>query len=313
MLSIKNIFLNYKKSSSFHKFNSDRNNLNFFQKIYWLVLNFINNFLPNANYKPFKIVGFKNFKFQNYKDKNLNVTPSRFLSNMFWENFNWTLLKEALKDINILDTGCGSGQFALELFSYYENINSYTGIDFQKFAKWKNISENNNSINFIQNSSTNLKNSIPINTNLFISQSAIEHFEDDLLYFRQIKQFITKTNSEVFQIHLFPSEACLWTYLCHGVRQYSPRSISKIVEIFLDNSYAVLYPLGGKNLNNFHFREITIPLMITKKYKNYTFMNQDKYKVSMIESLKKDLKIKSKTKATFYALLIHSNYKDILF
>ena len=94
--------------------------------------------------------------------------------------------------------------------------------------------------------SVNFLKKIPENTNLFITQSAIEHFENDLDFFRQINQFIYKKDINAIQIHLFPAPPSLWLYLHHGVRQYNLRSLKKILEIFNKiRTYAVIYPLGG--------------------------------------------------------------------
>ena len=59
-------------------------------------------------------------------------------------------------------------------------------------------------ITFEQRNSNNILDVIPAGTNFFISQSAIEHFESDLMYFRHIKAFIDCTNNNTVQIYVFP-------------------------------------------------------------------------------------------------------------
>ena len=113
--------------------------------------------------------------------------------------------------------------------------------------------------------SNDLVEHIPKDTNLFISQSAIEHFDDDLIYFRNIKSHIDKYKNNTIQIHLFPSAACIKKYLWHGIRQYTPRTISKITDIFDDDkTYSVLYKLGGENCNKLHLDYITKPIYLKK-------------------------------------------------
>ena len=90
----------------------------------------------------------------------------------------------------------------------------------------------NSFITLIENSSSNISEFVDKETNLFITQSAIEHFNYDLEYFQQIKKFIDKNKTNIIQIHLFPSPACLWLYLFHGVRQYNFRAIMQIIDIF---------------------------------------------------------------------------------
>ena len=68
-------------------------------------------------------------------------------------------------------------------------------------------------ITLIENSSSNISEFIDNETNLFITQSAIEHFNYDLEYFEQIKTFIDKKQKNIIQIHLFPSPVSLWLYL----------------------------------------------------------------------------------------------------
>lgn len=128
------------------------------------------------------------------------------------------------------------------LNDFAEGIKSYYGIDFYKRKKWYELMKENSFIKLKQDSSSNLINNIPQNTNLFISQSAIEHFKFDIKYFNQLKYFINHSNKNIIQIHLFPSPACLWLYLYHGVRQYNLNSILEIINIFsTTKSYFRIY------------------------------------------------------------------------
>ena len=52
--------------------------------------------------------------------------------------------------------------------------------------------DQNSFITFIENSSSNIFEFIDNETNLFITQSAIEHFNYDLEYFQQIKNLLIK-------------------------------------------------------------------------------------------------------------------------
>jgi hypothetical protein len=143
---------------------------------------------------------------------------------------------------------------------------------------------------------------------MFISQSAIEHFDNDLMYFYQIKDFINKTKNNVVHVHIFPSAACLKKYLWHGVRQYTPRTISKITKIFdNDNTYSILYKLGGGNSNKLHFNYITKPILTEKA----DYRETDEYFGLLKDAIVEDLI--DNDNPSFYALVIHSNYTNKIF
>ena len=115
---------------------------------------------------------------------------------------------------------------------YWKGIDSYLGIDNFYNKNWEFLAKKYKFIKFYKTSYLNISKLIPKKTNLFISQSAIEHFDHDLEYFSQINNFINSQNNNTIQIHLFPSPACLWLYLFHGFRQYNFNSILKIIKIF---------------------------------------------------------------------------------
>ena len=97
-----------------------------------------------------------------------------------------------------------------------------------------------------------------------MTQSAIEHVEADLIYFEKIKDYIRTYNKSVIQVHLFPSSVCLRLYLFHGIRQYTPRTISKITRIFSVFSNTTLFRLGGKECIRLHYDFITKPVIIVR-------------------------------------------------
>ena len=189
-------------------------------------------------------------------------------------------------------------------------MNSYVGIDFCKRDNWQKLMDQNSFITLIENSSSNIYEFIDKETNLFITQSAIEHFNYDLEYFQQIKTFIDKTKKNIIQIHLFPSPVCLWLYLFHGVRQYNFRAIMQIIDIFKStNSYFRIYPLGGNSSNLFHFLNITIPSL----FKIWNVESNDQYTEKLKNSVSKDLKRGISDNPSFYALVIHSNFSKVIF
>ena len=308
--------LKNKLSSSIHTLSADKK-LSLFKKIFWIFINFLNN-----NLAPKKV----NNKNRLIKVKKLNIipsqinwnllnpryqmSPSRLIGDLFWSELPWERIKGEIGQINTFDTGCGRGLYALFLNKLINNMNSYVGIDFHKRDNWQKLMNQNSFITLIENSSSNISEFVDKETNLFITQSAIEHFNYDLEYFQQIKKFIDKNKTNIIQIHLFPSPACLWLYLFHGVRQYNFRAIMQIIDIFKStNSYFRSYPLGGNSSNLFHFLNITIPSL----FKKWNIESNDKYTEKLKSSVSRDLQRGISDNPSFYALVIHSNFSKVIF
>lgn len=287
-----------------------------FRWIIWLILNIINNnFYPKYSLtkKNKHIVHFKpkitNTEWEEISTQNI-ISPSRVLCNLFWKKLNYKYIKEELGEINILDTGCGDGSYALKLNKYWDGINSYLGIDNFYNQNWDSLNKKYDFVKFLKISYLNIYKFIPKKTNIFISQSAIEHFHYDLEYFNQINKFIKSKKKNIIQIHLFPSPACLWLYLFHGFRQYNLRSILEIIDIFKNSTtYFKIYLLGGENSNKLHFKAITIPHFL---FRDTFKFNKKKYFRDLAKSIQKDSEVSSKN-PSFYALIIHSNFRNKIF
>ena len=308
------------KSSSIHLLSADYK-LSIIKKIYWLILNFLNNNLrPKFPFDRENTV-IKNFKPDLFEEDwsvlEETVSPSRMLCDLFWKKLNWNLLKKELGEINVFDTGCGNGKYGLILNDFAKGINSYKGVDTSPWDIWKKLSKEYPFLSYMEQKADNITDDIPPNTNLFITQSAIEHFKYDIEYFRKLKNFIKKDKSNTIQIHLFPAPPSLWIYLWHGVRQYNFRSISKIINIFDDDdnkSYAILFRLGGNASNLVHFKYITLPQIIkTAGKKSFRDIYPNKYFSISKNSILKDIRKENFKNCPFYALIIHSNYKNKIF
>jgi len=232
-------------------------------------LNFINNLNAEKNVDArIKKFYFKtnNFEEQYTKLEHLS-SPSRKLSDLFWMNLDWTSLENALGELKICDIGCGSGNYFLKLQEYSGNkIKKYVGLDIVENKNWENLKDNYGEVDFHQYDGKNIRNLIPAGTTLIISQSAIEHFLEDITIFKQLRDFTSKVKQNVNQIHLFPSKACINLYPFHGVRQYTLRNISKITKLFSDIPELELYELGGENSYKVHREFINIGLLL--KYLN---------------------------------------------
>ena len=143
------------------------------------------------------------------------------------------------------------------------------------------------------------------NINLLVTQSAIEHFDYDLLFFKEIQKFVHKSGQPLIQIHLFPAKAGLWTGLLHGIRQYNLRMVLKIVRASKLDNPGLLILLGGKYSNIFHWNTMTKYLLSHRYHKVFTFKNG--YSVGMLKSIEKDKEERNPKKTTFFALVIQHN------
>jgi len=293
-----------KTHSSIHNLNADEG-LSKIEKVMWLLLNFINN-----NYFPNKCgqLSIKNFcpeiSDNDWERIHIKSSPSRSLSDLFWLNIDWKAIKSELGSINIFDTGAGKGDYALKINEFANGISRYSGVDLSFQKEWEQLMGKYTFITMKQCCSNKILDVIPSNTNFIMSQSAIEHFENDLLYFEQIKKFIEITNNNTIQVHLFPSSACLRLYLLHGVRQYTPRTIQTIVKLFdSPNEYSILFRLGGKNCNNLHYQFITRPLLLSKV--DYRDTRTEEYRERLKIAIDNDIKYDNYI-PNFYALVIHS-------
>lgn len=299
------------KTTSIHNLNADKG-LNKFQKVLYLLLNWANNLLPDTNVDDRLVI--RDFRCEDLRKHwtRLYVTssPSRKLSDLFWMELPWSRIREELNEINVLDSGCGSGNYGWRLVNWSNNnIASYAGIDVYKNDNWTKLKKYPN-FAFYQCKTSDILHYTPYGTNFFMSQSAIEHFDQDLLYFKQIRDYILSYQRSVIQVHLFPSSSCLRLYRFHGVRQYTPRTVSIITRLFKNFSYAVLFRLGGKECNRLHYEFITKPL--AQGIGDLRDLKTQEYDKRLLMAVEQDMSRPQKF-PSFYALVIHSNWRIELF
>jgi len=288
------------KSSSLHTFTCDKGNLLYktIVRILYFPLNWYNNRKPLKNTDP--ELSTEKFVPQNSDSAMKKIisgsSPSRKWSDLFLMNTEWEKIHETLKTINVLDLGCGTGNYYFKLQEYSGNkISSYVGVDISKHENLLQFPPGN--VKFINYDGKNLLNLIPLETNIIFSQSAIEHFQEDLTIFKQIKNFCEMSDRPIYQLHMIPARECLKLYRFHGVRQYTPRTISKITKLFIGNYEKKLFILGGKNSNEVH-----------KNYISKTDKRSDRideYEQECRIAFNKDIENNGLVEnANFYALLI---------
>jgi SAM-dependent methyltransferase len=301
-----------KHSSSIHSLNADKG-LRRPQQALWFLLNWVNNDLfPNATNSSLVIKDFVcDISDEDWRQLDVKTTPLRRLCDLFWLKLPWASIQSDLGQINVLDAGCGTGKYGVKLQSYSDHrIASYVGVDITRRDNWDTLAEKHGNLRFYQLDSKNILERIPEESNFFMTQAAIEHFDEDLLFFEQIRDFALRTSRNIIQVHLFPSPACLWLYLLHGVRQYTPRTISKITQIFEEFSYSVLFRLGGKECSSFYWNSITKPML--RKVSDMRETRTREYDRESLRVIKADM-LRPQKSPSFYALVIHSNWRKEIF
>ena len=228
-------------------------------------------------------------------------SPTRKLSNLFWMTLPWGNVKDQLGDIRAFDTGCGSGNYGVRIYEDSGGITSYTGIDINTSDNWERLEETYDSFSFHQYDGVSVKEHIPKGTNFFMSQSAIEHFEDEENYYRQIRAFVDEQSYPIIQVHLVPAAAAIKLYKFHGYRQFTPRTLSRFTRLFDTLSSAHLFFVGGTASNEIHMQYITQPM--GKKGTDYRDTKTREYNRETLTALKRDF-AHPQDDPGFYALIM---------
>lgn len=248
-------------NSSINKYNASRIR-KYSERLLYLVLNWLNNRRPMQDLDQQLVIRplALSVEPKNWPEHPTKSSPSRLLCDLFWKDMPWGKVKGALADVRAVDVGCGTGHYGPRFLAWSgDAIGKYTGIDHKFYPSWEEIIGRDRRFSFIVAKSESVEGWLPDDTNLVLSQSAIEHFDGDLVFFREIRDWARERGQPFIQVHLFPSAACLPLYLWHGVRQYTPRTVSKITRLFSEFSVSTLVPLGGRPANRLHREFITWP------------------------------------------------------
>lgn len=301
-----------KKNTSIHQINADFR-ISRLEKVLYMVLNRVNNSFPYL--KVDQRIIYRDFKCENLKEQWESVppqsTPARKLCDLFFIKLPWEHIQSELGEIHVLDCGCGSGRYGERLLNYSPiPLTTYTGIDVKKSEKWQILEQQHPNFKFHQLNGNDISAYIPEKTNFILSVTALEHFEEDIFFFEQIKDFIDSRKKNVLQIHFFPSRVCLKLFRFHGIRQYTPRTIRKFSRLFHSSSCMTLFSLGGKMCNRLHSRYITRP-MVSKRHVDLRKSHPDIYDKKLFDAMRQDMTVPS-SNPTFYALVIHSYFRNKL-
>ena len=301
-------------SSSVHLWNCD-DGLSHLQKVLWMLLNFLNNsWFPNVRNRDLTVCDFKPDLSDEYWTQchGGTASPSRTLANLFLMQLPWDQIQSELRHINILDVGCGSGNNGPRLQSWSGGrVSGYSGVDVREHSNWKGVAGNNEGFRFLCADAQDISSYFTGDTNFIMSQSAIEHLQQDIDFFTEIRALLDRSLKPVIQVHLLPSAAGLRLYRWHGVRQYTPRTVSLLSRIFNNCSYSCLYRLGGPVCNAVHMGFITTPLFA----KGQAEMHKPRpgpYSERVRAAIYAD-SAGLPSAPSFYALVIHSHARGIIF
>jgi SAM-dependent methyltransferase len=269
--------------------------------VYWHLNWFDNHLFPFAYDK--KLLSLKTIPCP-YNDKDWNSlphaskgSPTRAVGDLFWSKLPWSNYSETLDGLNIVDLGCGDGEYFKRIQLFSNNlIANYTGIDIFKRENWDELMTTFSNVQFISGSMQDIEDYLPNNFNFIISQSALEHFPNDRILFKSLSKIIQSRKKKTIQVHLMPSPSCLKIYRYHGIRHYTPRTISSLISDFEGFSKISLYGLGGMNCNKFHYSLVD---------KSFTKDNPE-YEERLFSVINNDLKLDQFHNASFWALVIES-------
>jgi SAM-dependent methyltransferase len=303
------------RSSSIHRLNADKG-LTRSQQLGFQLLNYLNGVaLPNLLLdRNLSVREFTDFDLASYPvEVPITDSPSRLLSNLFWVSLDWAKIKEELGDVHVLDIGCGNGHYARRLLQWSGGrLSSYHGVDITERDEWNSVRSELPTATFaVLNDHSDWSSHIRDKTNLIVSQSALEHIEEDLTCFRTLADTLAPRRKPVLQLHLVPSEydfMKLFGY--HGLRQYSARSISMITSLFSRYSQSVLFRLGGRACNDLHYEFIRRPLRQLKIDLRDTMPAE--YSARLLQAVSQD-RTSVATTPSFYAFAIHSHPGTSLF
>ena len=300
------------RSTSPHTLSGDYG-LSKLQRIQWMAYNLANNSFSNWRVDP--RIDQRSFGLEGRDIDRLwssvadTASPARRLCDYFWMSLPWERLPDDFFPVRAAETGCGTGIYGTLLEKLLgSRFGSYHGIDIEPKADWEDV-QRDARFTFAADRAGLVHNSLP-GRNLLFTQSALEHFEEDLDYFRQVAEYVANADYPILQVHLVPSAACLSTFPWHGIRDYTPRTISRITRLFDDATQFYLFSLGGKRCNAVHRRYITWPAY--RRRADFRTTKTEEYCAALRDAMAADA-ASADGGASFYALVLASGFDRDVF
>lgn len=293
-----------RKSTSKYNLNADFG-LGYFDMIRWMIYNYLNN--KNGNQLTDPRVVLKKFKVEDlghWDEVDPLASPARRLCDFYWMDMDWRqVLTELGAPVRAVEIGCGTGVYG-ELLARLlkDDLEFYRGVDINENEAWVSF-KNDNRFQFVEGSASTIGNDL-VGTNFIFTQSALEHFEEDMTFFQQVAEYVENANHPIIQVHLVPSRDCISTFPWHGFRQYTNNSISLVTQLFSDNSSFEWVSLGGSACNKVHRDFITKP--IYTKRGDWRMKKNEQYDRALRAAIEADNMVQDTNHSTFSALVIKS-------
>ncbi len=236
-------------------------------RVRWLILNRLNNARADADIdsalemERFPITGALPF----WSSIDATASPARRLSDFFWLSLPWQRIASELGGVvRVLEVGCGSGRYGTVLERCLgPAYASYLGVDMTPHPQWSQQETNPEAeVRLRADSGTAAAASRRHEFRLTVSSADSRILRRDFAFFNDIAEHLKVRQAPLIQVHLMPSAACLTTFLWHGVRQYTPRTVSRITKLFGAETVKRLYFLGSAACNRVHRRYITYPWLL---------------------------------------------------
>jgi SAM-dependent methyltransferase len=291
-------------SSSFHAVNADQG-LGPVDRVKWVAFNALNNAVGGGPRDP--QLALKRFPLSaadaRWPEIPAASSPARRLCDLFWLELPWERIAMALGgQINAVEIGCGTGRYG-ELLRRCAGVSlrRYLGVDLTPHPEWASLKVRG-SFDFAVADAARVAEHLA-GANFIITQSALEHFEEDLTFFRHVAAYVNAQPGPVLQAHLVPSAACLGTFPFHGVRQYTPRTVSAVTRLYGPETRRTLYALGSSRCNRVHREWITLPRLLRRR--DLRKERPDAYDRAVREAIHADAAHPTGA-AAFYALVLET-------
>ena len=223
--------------------------------ITWILNNLSANFHQSLVDTPGpSITAFMPPRFEDFHSEQ-GLSPSRLASNLFWRSLPWDQIAAVFGQPSVTDFGCGDGHYGIMWDSLLpRGIGRYQGIDLQKSLEWDQ--DAGFPRRFYEESV--FESEAPL-TDLYFSQSALEHFDRDAEFMGQLQRRIASSNRPSFQVHVFPAAPQLLLSGPHGYRCYTRRMVGRLLLGVPSSATVQVFGIGSLGVNLAHMKHITFP------------------------------------------------------
>ena len=233
------------------------------RQLTWISANGAINLLDSAFSKEAKIYREPVFKSESAEAVLRFVrdpSPTRLGCDLFWASIPWNQISRIVSKPRVIDFGCGTASYG----DYWNmllphGVGEYVGIDISAHATWGEKKQFPRRFLVGGHSS-----GAGVEADLYFSQSALEHFEDDLSFFRDLQRRVDTQATPSLQVHVVPGVDQALSTGAHGWRAYSPRTLSRLAQCAPRSASVYLVGLGGVNTMDLYRRNITIPRLRKK-------------------------------------------------